>query len=104
MYKGRIAEHHRIAGIKSMHFKDCEEHIDLEDFGHDDKCHEDACFIMAYVDDELDEDGRRIIESMIESDPKAKETAEALRSVTTLLREAFLEPLAQRRAEPFREE
>jgi len=93
MHKGRIADHRYTAGGKSINFKDCEDSSDVSYTSHDDKRHEDECFIMAYVDGELDEDGGRAMEALLQRDPKAKDTAEAFRSVTLLLREAFLEPI-----------
>jgi hypothetical protein len=92
MHKGRIADHRYSTGVKSIRFKDCENASNVSCTNHNDECHQDDCFIMAYVDGELDEDGRRAIEAMLERDPRAKETAETFRSMTMLLREAFLEP------------
>jgi anti-sigma factor RsiW len=97
MHKNRIAEHRAerrySAGVRPIQFRDCKDKADVNHFNREETCHEDECFIMAYVDGELDEDGRRAIEAFLEQNPKAREIADEMRSVTMLLREAFLEPI-----------
>jgi len=97
MHKNRIAEHRAehwySAGAKPIQFRDCGGRTDMNYFNREESCHEDECFIMAYVDGELDEDGRRAIEAFLDGNPKAREVADDFRSVTMLLREAFLEPI-----------
>jgi anti-sigma factor RsiW len=46
---------------------------------------------MAYVDDELDEEGRRHVEDLLARSAEAREIAELMRSSSTLLKSAFLD-------------
>jgi len=49
--------------------------------------------IMAYVDDELDEEGRRYVEDLLAKSAEAREIAELMRSSSALLKSAFLDDL-----------
>jgi len=48
---------------------------------------------MAYVDGELDEEGRRYVENLLARSTEAREIAELMRSSSALLRSAFLDDL-----------
>jgi len=50
----------------------------------------DEALIMAYVDDELDEEGRRYVEDLLARSADAREIAELMRSSSALLKSAFL--------------
>ena len=47
--------------------------------------------IMAYVDGELDEEGRRYVEDLLARSAEAREIAELMRSSSALLKSAFLD-------------
>jgi anti-sigma factor RsiW len=49
----------------------------------------DECLIMAYVDGELDEAGRRYVETLLESSSEARQIAEMMQLSCTLVRSAF---------------
>ena len=51
----------------------------------------DEGLIMAYVDDELDEEGRRYVEDLLARSAEAREIAELMRSSSALLKSAFLD-------------
>jgi anti-sigma factor RsiW len=47
--------------------------------------------LMAYVDDELDEDQRVIVEELLARDPEARQWAAQLRELSLLLKAAYSE-------------
>jgi anti-sigma factor RsiW len=49
----------------------------------------DECLIMAYVDRELDEAGRRHVESLLASSGEARQIAEMMRISCRLVQSAF---------------
>jgi anti-sigma factor RsiW len=49
----------------------------------------DECLIMAYVDGELDEDGRRHVEMLLKSSSEARQIAEMMQLSCALVRSAF---------------
>jgi anti-sigma factor RsiW len=51
----------------------------------------DEGLIMAYVDDELDAEGRRYVEGLLARSAEAREIAELMRSSSALLKSAFLD-------------
>jgi anti-sigma factor RsiW len=51
----------------------------------------DEALIMAYVDDELDQEGRRYVEDLLARSAEAREIAELMRSSSALLKSAFLD-------------
>lgn len=51
----------------------------------------DEGLIMAYVDDELDAEGRRYVEDLLARSAEAREIAELMRSSSALLKSAFLD-------------
>lgn len=51
----------------------------------------DEGLIMAYVDGELDQDGRSYVEGLLAENAKARELAELLGLSSTLVRSAFVE-------------
>ena len=51
----------------------------------------DEGLIMAYVDDELDDEGRRYVEDLLARSAEAREIAELMRSSSALLKSAFLD-------------
>jgi hypothetical protein len=51
----------------------------------------DEGLIMAYVDGELDEEGRRYVEELLSRSAEARETAAMMRASSALLRSAFLD-------------
>ena len=55
----------------------------------------DEALIMAYVDDELDEEGRSYVEDLLARSAEAREIAELMRSSSALLKSAFLDDPAR---------
>jgi anti-sigma factor RsiW len=51
----------------------------------------DEALIMAYVDDELDQEGRRYVEDLLAKSAEAREVAELMRSSSALLKSAFID-------------
>jgi anti-sigma factor RsiW len=51
----------------------------------------DEGLIMAYVDGELDEEGRRYVEDLLSRSESAREIADMMRESAKLLKSAFLE-------------
>jgi anti-sigma factor RsiW len=51
----------------------------------------DESLIMAYVDDELDQEGRHYVEDLLARSAEAREIAELMRSSSTLMKSAFLD-------------
>lgn len=51
----------------------------------------DEGLIMAYVDGELDQDGRSYVEALLAGNAEAREMAELLRLSSTLVRSAFVD-------------
>ena len=51
----------------------------------------DESLIMAYVDDELDQEGRRYVEDMLARSAEAREIADLMRSSSALMKSAFLD-------------
>jgi anti-sigma factor RsiW len=53
--------------------------------------HPDEGLIMAYIDGELDESGRRFVENLLSRSAEARKIAEMMRSSSALLKSAFLD-------------
>lgn len=51
----------------------------------------DESLIMAYVDDELDQEGRRYVEDLLARSAEAREIADLMRSSSALMKSAFLD-------------
>lgn len=51
----------------------------------------DESLIMAYVDDELDQEGRRYVEDLLARSAEAREIAALMRSSASLMKSAFLD-------------
>jgi hypothetical protein len=51
----------------------------------------DESLIMAYVDDELDQEGRRYVEDLLARSAEAREIATLMRSSSSLMKSAFLD-------------
>jgi anti-sigma factor RsiW len=49
----------------------------------------EECLIMAYVDGELDEAGRRHVETLLKSSAEARQIAEMMQMSCALVREAY---------------
>ena len=49
----------------------------------------DESLIMAYVDDELDQEGRRYVEDLLARSAEAREIADLMRSSSALMKSAF---------------
>ena len=51
----------------------------------------DESLIMAYVDNELDQEGRRYVEDLLARSAEAREIADLMRSSSALMKSAFLD-------------
>jgi anti-sigma factor RsiW len=55
----------------------------------------DECLIMAYIDGELDEAGRRHVEGLLESSAEARRIADMMQLSCALVRSAFSTPAGE---------